>query len=70
MPLKCIKKPLDEFKYMYSTLLCFFRDNLYCCELINYKQFSQFYIGCPKCKKKATKFIAAYIKFENKSRTD
>ena len=68
--LKLILKPSNAFKYICSALLCFLCDRLFRCVTINYKQFSQFYIGCQKCKKKATMYIAAYMKFENKIRTD
>ena len=68
--LKLILKPFNAFKYICSTLICFFLDDLFHCVIINYKKFSQFYIGCPKCKKKATMYIAACMKFENKIRTD
>ena len=70
MPLKRIIKPLDDLKCIYSTLLCFYEDNSFCCITINCKQFSQFNIGCTKGKIKATMYIAACIKFENKNRTD
>ena len=70
MPLKRILKPLYKRKCIYSTLICFSQDHFFYYKSITYKQFSQFYIGCTNGKKKATIFIAAYIKFENKIRTD
>ena len=67
--LKTILKPLDERKCICSTFVCFFCDNSFCSISISFKQFSQFYIGCEKGKKKATILIAAYMKFENKIKT-
>lgn len=68
--LKRILKRLDELKCIYSTLICFLYVRLLCFVSVTYKQFSQFYIGCTKRKKKATMYIAAYMKFENKIKTD